>query len=276
LGRSTVTVAQLLRPYPQFGNVVSYSQNEAHSSYHSMQVTVARRVGSGLAFSAGYSYSKLIDDLSSMSANSQTIQVQYYQDYHNRRADKSLSNFDVRHRFIGDVAWQLPFGRDQIFLKEGFLSKVIGGFSVNAIVQAQSGFPLSISAANASLQGLAFNALRPNIVGDVETSATTKADRIRQYFNTLAFAHPAPYTFGDAPRTLSNLRGPSYFSTNLSLQRDFKFTENSKLQIRLEGFNIFNRTNFQVPGTALGGANFGVITTTEDPRQFQIAAKLYF
>lgn len=276
LGRSTVTVAQLLRPYPQFGNVVSYSQNEAHSSYHSLQITVARRVTNGLTFSAAYSFSKLLDDLTSMSANNQTIQIQYYQDYHNRRADKSLSNFDVRHRFIGDVTWQLPFGKEQHFLQQGILSKIIGGFAVNTIVQAQSGFPLSISATNASLQGLAFNSLRPNIVGNYLVSSNSKANWIKQYFNAAAFAQPAPYTFGNAPRSLPNLRGPGYLTANLSLQRDFKFTEHAKLQIRAEAFNLFNRANFQAPGTILGGANFGVITATEDPRQFQLAARLYF
>ncbi len=276
LGRSTVTVAQLLRPYPQFGNVVSYSENEAHSSYHSLQLTASRRAGKGLTFSAAYSFSKSIDDLTSMSLNNQTIQIQYYQDYHNRRADKSLSNFDVTHRFIGDVTWLLPFGSDRRFAREGLLSKIIGGFSANAIAQAQSGFPISISATNASLQGLAFNSLRPNITGDVTTSASTKADRLRQYFNTLAFAQPTPYSFGNAPRTLPGLRGPGYFTTNLSLQRDFRFSENAKLQIRAEAFNIFNRANFQVPGTAFGAANFGIISNTEDPRQIQFAARLYF
>ncbi|MBL8203025.1 MAG: carboxypeptidase regulatory-like domain-containing protein [Blastocatellia bacterium] len=276
LGRSTVTVAQLLRPYPQFGNIVSYSQNESHSTYHSLQLTVARRVTSSVTFSAAYSFSKLIDDLTSMSLNNQTIQVQYFQDYHNRRADKSLSNFDVRHRFIGDVTWQLPFGREQRFLQEGVLGKIIGGFAVNTIVQAQSGFPLSISATNASVQGLAFNSLRPNIVGNYLVSSGSKADRIKQYFNTTAFAQPVPYSFGNTPRTLPDLRSPSYLAANFSLQRDFKFTEHTKLQIRAEAFNLLNRANFQAPGTTLGGANFGVITTTEDPRQVQFAARLYF
>jgi len=276
LGRSTVTVAQLLRPFPQFGAIVSYSQNEAHSSYHSLQLTVSRRFGDGLTFSAGYNFSKSIDDLTSMSLNNQTIQIQYYQDYYNRRADKSLSNFDVTHRFIGDVTWRLPFGPNRRFAREGAPARVIGGFSVNAIAQAQSGFPLSIGATNASLQGLAFNSLRPNIVGDVKTSADSKADRILHYFNAVAFAQPAPYTFGNAPRTLPNLRGPGYFTTNLSLQRDFNFTEKTRLQIRAEAFNVFNRANFQMPGTAFGATNFGVITSTEDPRQIQLAARIYF
>jgi hypothetical protein len=276
LGRSTVSVAQLLRPFPQFGNVVSYSQNESHSTYHSLQLTVARRLTSSVMFSAAYSFSKLIDDLTSMSLNNQTIQVQYFQDYHNRKADKSLSNFDVRHRFIGDVTWQLPVGGGQRFLQEGLLGKIIGGFSINTIVQAQSGFPLSISATNASLQGLAFNSLRPNIVGNYLVNSSSKADRLKQYFNAAAFAQPVPYSFGNAPRTLPNLRTPGYLAANFSLQRDFKFTEHTKLQFRAEAFNLLNRANFQAPGTTLGGANFGVITTTEDPRQVQFAVRLYF
>ncbi len=276
LGRSTVTVAQLLRPFPQFGNVVSYTQNEAHSSYHSFQLTIWRRSTNGLSFSAGYAFSKSIDDLSSMSLNNQTIQIQYYQDYHNRRADKSLSNFDITHRFIGDVTWRLPFGGDRAFFRKGALARIIGGFSINAIAQAQSGYPISISATNASLQGLAFNSLRPNIVGDVNAPASSKSDRIRRYFNPLAFAQPAPYAFGNAPRTLSDLRGPGYFATNLSLQREFKFAEYLKLQIRAEAFNVFNRANFQLPGTAFGAANFGAITGAEDPRQIQFAARIYF
>ncbi|HKX28031.1 MAG TPA: TonB-dependent receptor [Blastocatellia bacterium] len=276
LGGPTVTVAQLLRPYPQFGRVVSYTENESHSSYHSFQFTAARRVSSGLIFSAAYSFSKSIDDLTSMSLNNQTIQIQYYQDYHNRRADKSLSNFDVTHRFIGDVTWQLPFGRERRFIHQGRLSRILGGFSVNAIAQAQSGFPISIGATNAALQGLAFNSLRPNIVADVQAETGSKGERLLRYFNTAAFRQPNPYTVGNAPRTLPNLRGPGYFTANLSLQRDFKFTERVNLQIRAEAFNLFNRANFQMPGTAFGADRFGVITSTEDPRQIQFAARIKF
>jgi hypothetical protein len=275
LGRPTVTVAQLLRPYPQFGNIVSYGQNEAHSTYHALQVKVERRFADGLIFTGGYTFSRLIDDLTGISVNL-SIQVPNFQDYYNRRADKALSNFDVTHRFVGNITYELPFGRARRFLSEGILAKVFGNFTLNAITQAQSGYPLSISAQNPSLQGLAFIGLRPNLVGDPRTQAGDQAARIRQYFNTGAFQQPAPYTTGTAPRTLSAVRGPAYFATNLSLQRDFRFTEHTRLQFRAEAFNVFNRANFLTPGTVLGATNFGVITGTEDPRQFQLAAKLYF
>ena len=275
LGRSTVTLAQLLRPYPQFGNIVSYGHNLAHSSYHSLQVKVARRLGDGLTFTAGYTFARLIDDLTSNSINL-SFQILNYQDYNNLRADKGLSNFDVRHRFVGNVSWELPFGSTRRWLRDGLMSKVIGGLTVNAIVQAQSGLPLSISATNPSLQGLAFIALRPNLVGDPHSSATSVEERIAQYFNTLAFQQPAAYAVGNSPRTLSSLRGPGYFATNLSLVRDFKFSESIKLQLRAEAFNAFNRANFLPPGATLGLSSFGVITSTEDPRQFQIAVRMYF
>lgn len=276
LGRSTVTVAQLLRPYPQFGNIVSYGQNEAHSSYHSLQVTVARRFDDDLTFSAAYAFSKLIDDLTGITANNLTIQAPYFQDYYNRRADKSISNFDVRHRFIGDLTWQLPFGPKKRFVGHGKAARLIGGFSLNAIVQAQSGFPLSIMATSPALQGLAFIALRPNITGDIRTRTGSRAGRIDQYFNTLAFTQPEPYRFGNAPRTIAGLRSPGYLSANLSLHREIAFGEKLRFQLRIEAFNALNRANFQTPGTGLGSANFGVITGTEDPRQVQLALRLHF
>jgi len=275
LGRSTVTVAQLLRPYPQFGNIVSYQHNLSHSSYHSLQLKVSRRLVDGLTFTGGYTFAKSIDDLTSNSINL-SIQILNYQNYYNMRADKALSNFDVRHRFVGSVSWELPFGSGRKFLQEGVLAQVIGGFTLNAITQAQGGLPLSISAVNNALQGLAFIALRPNLVGNPQTSATDKAGKILQYFNTAAFQQPANYTLGNAPRTLSSLRGPNYVTTSFSISRDFKFTEKAKLQFRAEAFNAFNRANFSTPGTTLGLANFGVIANTEDPRQVQFAARLYF
>jgi hypothetical protein len=112
------------------------------------------------------------------------------------------------------------------------------------------------------------------LISEVLTSARTKAERVQQYFNTLAFAQPAPFSFGNAPRTLPNLRVPNYFTTNLSLLRDFKLAEKAQLQLRAEAFNVFNRANFTTPGTVFGAANFGVITGTEDPRQSQLALRL--
>jgi hypothetical protein len=280
LGRATVTVSQLLRPYPQFGSVVSYNMNESHATYHSVQFRLERRFSDGLLFTTGYTFSKTIDDISGVSAGP-TIQVPNYQNYYDRRANKSLSTFDARHRFIGNVTWKLPFGYAGRYWKDGLLGQVVGGWGVNAIVQAQSGFPLNIGAATNGLQGLAYvgssgNGLRPNLIADPVLADDSQRKKTLTWFNTAAFQAPPQFTFGNSPRTFSNLRGPAYFGTNLSLQRNFKFTETSRLQFRAEAFNLFNRTNFTIPSTILGAVNFGQLINAEDARQLQFALKLYF
>ncbi len=280
LGRATVTAAQLLRPYPQYGAVVSYNMNEAHSTYHSAQLRLERRFSDGLLFTTGYTFAKMIDDISGVSAGP-TIQVPNYQNYYDRRANKSLSTFDVRHRFIGNVTWKLPFGYAGRYWKEGALGQVVGGWGVNAIVQAQSGFPLNIAAAANGLQGLAYvgssgNGLRPNLIADPVLADAAQRKKTLTWFNIAAFQAPPQFTFGNSPRTLSNLRSPGYFGTNMSLQRNFKFTETTRLQFRAEAFNLFNRTNFIIPSTILGAVNFGQLIAAEDARQLQFALKLYF
>jgi hypothetical protein len=282
LGRATISVAQLLRPFPQFGNIVSYNMNEAHATYHALQLRVERRFSDGLLFTAGYTFAKTIDDVSSISAGP-TIQNPNYQNYYDRRANKGLSTFDVRHRFIGNVTWRLPFGYDRRWLKDGVLGQIVGGWGVNAIVQAQGGFPLNILTVSNGLQGLAFvgstaavGGLRPNLIGDPVIADAEQRKTTLQWFNTAAFQAPPQYTFGNSPRTFSNLRGPGHFSTNVSLQRNFKFTETMRLQFRAEGFNVFNRANFTTPVSILGAANFGRLVAAEDARQMQFALKLYF
>ncbi len=282
LGRPTVTVAQLLRPYPQFGNIVSYNMNEAHATYHSMQVRLERRFNDGLLFNFSYVFAKTIDDISGISAGT-TIQVPNYQDYYNRRANKSLSTFDVRHRVIGNFTWQVPFGYNGKYLKDGVVGQIIGGWGLSAIVQAQGGLPLFVQVANNGLQGLAYNgsggansAWRPNVVGDPIIASEADKKNTLTWYNTAAFQSPLTFQFGNAPRTFTNLRGPGFFGTNMSLQRNFKITETARLQFRAEAFNIFNRANFIVPAGVLGAANFGKLLAAEDARQMQFALKLYF
>ena len=167
-----------------------------------------------------------------------------------------------------------------MFFRSGGVSKLLGGFRLNAITQYQGGFPLNITTQGAAGQaGLSFvsGALRPNLTGDPSfDNNRTRDEQINQYFNTLVFTTPAPYTFGNTPRTLSNLRGPSSFSTNMSLQRNLKFSETTRLQLTAEAFNVFNQVNLRDPGTNAAGAVFGIISGAEPPRRIQLAVKLFF
>ena len=96
---ANLTVAQLLRPYPQFGQIQSLFANDGHSSYHALQTKVSRRFSDDLAFQTAYTFAKLIDNISAIQAAA-GVQTPNFQDNNNRRLDKSLSTFDARHRLV--------------------------------------------------------------------------------------------------------------------------------------------------------------------------------
>ena len=208
------------------------------------------------------------------------IQTTNYQDYYNRRADKALSNFDARHRFVANITYELPFGKGKMFFRSGAMSKVFGGYRLNAITQYQAGFPLGVTITGGTgLAGLAFvtGALRPNMTGTAAITGDRTVDQqITQWFNTAVFTAPASYTFGNSPRNLSDVRGPSSFSTNMSLGRSFRFNEGNRLQLTVEAYNVFNKVNFRDPGTNASTATFGQISNAEPPRRMQFSIKYYF
>lgn len=277
IGRPTVSVAQLLRPYPQFGIVTALFQNTAHSTYHALQTRLERRFSANLYFRFSYTFSKMIDDISAISSNNGT-QVADVQDANNRRLDKSLSTFDAGHRFAGNIGYALPFGRGKAFWnRAGAVDWFFGGWNLNAIITAQSGFPLAMSAtAPAGQLGLSARTLRPNIVGDAAGTGGATDQKIRAWFNTAAFGQPASFQIGNGPRTMPDVRGPGYLGTDIAIHKNFAIRENMRFQLRLEAFNAFNRVNFTIPGTVFGNPGFGVISGTEDARSLQIAAKFYF
>src|SRR4029450_1219142 len=100
----------------------------------------------------------------------------------------------------------------------------------------------------------------PNLPSDQRT--------LSRWFNTAAFASPAPFTFGNSPRSV--LRGPGLATTDLTVEKGIAFTSTMKLDIRAEAYNLFNRTNFNVPGFTFGAADFGSISSARAPRTMQL------
>jgi hypothetical protein len=152
---------------------------------------------------------------------------------------------------------------------------VIGGWQVNGIFSSQSGIPLGLTAQNTS------NSLgggeRPNSTGRSAELSGAIQGRLTKFFDTTQFTQPAPFTFGNVSRTLPDVRGPRSTNLDLSLFKNFQVTEALRMQLRGEAFNITNSPMFGLPGTALGTANFGVITSQANlPRQIQVALRLDF
>lgn len=138
----------------------------------------------------------------------------------------------------------------------------------SSLVVLRSGLPLVVRGANNGA------ADRPNIIGTASLSNDEREpDR---WFDTSVFVAPPQFTFGNVPRTLPNARGPGFASFDLSLVRNIRFTERSSLQLRAEAFNIFNRTNFNLPNTNFHSGEFSQITTAGEPRRVRLGLKLYF
>ncbi len=126
-----------------------------------------------------------------------------------------------------------------------------------------------------------YGSQRPNLVGTPEFSGGAESNWINNYFaNPNVFQASAPYTLGNAPRTVGTVRSPFFFSTNLSILKEFAVVpkhEQMKLELRLEAQNAFNHPVFGTPDTYVGDPNFGVISNTPvGPRQCQLALKFRF
>jgi len=282
LAQPTVQRQLLLRPYPEYTSLQNPTGNFGRSSYHSLQVKAEKRFGTGGTILGTYTFSKIITDVETVTGwlDSGTGSVTY-QDWNNLRAERALSLFDSRQRFVLSYVVDLPFGKGKRFLPnvQGFADKLVSGWGVNGVTTLQKGFPLNIVA---SPNNFIFGGnLRPNVVSGCDPMKSGPAqDRLLQYFNTSCFSFPAPYTYGNASRTDPHLRGPGIANSDFALFKKTPLTERFNLEFRAEVFNIFNRVQFGTPDrtfTTNANSTFGRITTQANtPRLIQMALRLQF
>jgi hypothetical protein len=136
----------------------------------------------------------------------------------------------------------------------------------------QSGLPLNITLGGSqSSNGLANATNRPDVNGNVNYPQA-----VLQFFNTSAFSAPAPGAWGNLTKGM--VRGPGRDNWNISLFKDFLLSEsrNSRFELRIETFNTFNHTQFKDVSSSFSSSNFGQVTSTWDPRVFQLGGKLIF
>jgi len=258
--------AQVRRPFPQFTNVSVINPPLGNSTYHALMLKAEKRYSAGLTFLVHYTFSKFIDDAESFS---EFGDAQSYMDAYNRSLDKGLSASDVRHRAVISGVYELPFLKGN---SGGALPYLLAGWRIGVIAALQSGPPFSVY--NNANTTNAFNAggLRANIVGDPVLPGSSR--NIDRWFNTDAFQAPAPYTFGNSPRSV--LRGPRITSIDLSLMKRFRITERLNTEFRGEFFNFPNHTNLGVPGHSRGTATFGEIRGARAARVIQLGLRITF
>lgn len=269
---SRATVAQALRPFPQYTTVSQFNPTYGSSTYHSFQLFAQKRLARGFQFTTAYTFSKAIDNTRGYGSGVGQ------QNYYDRAAERSLSAVDQPQILTFSYLYELPFGPGKRFLAGGIGGKVFGGWIVSGIHTYASGTPLSLSTVNTLpiFNGL----LRPNVVPGVRQRGAIGSggfDPARDYWiNAAAFVAPPAFTFGNTGRYI-NLRGPANFSESLAILKDTLIRERFKLQFRAEFSNPLNRVVFGSPDSNLSDTAFGkVLSQANNPRNIQLGLKLNF
>lgn len=269
--------AQARLPYPDFAPSTGEVTTEADSSYNALQLRATQRLWHGLTYTANYTFAKSIDDDSGvLSFESGGLR----QDPYDRRADRGLSNFDVRHNFVANFTYDLPF------TSKGRLKQLAEGWQLTGIVFVQSGRPGHVNySGDRAGTGDTMNQ-RPDVLRDPNLSGSQRTPD--HWFDTDAFALQAPGKLGNSGRSIITADG--YRDVDFSIIKLTSLSERFKLQFRAEFFNIFNFANFDypnlnfVPAGGLTGAtgaknvnpSFGKVFSAKDPRIIQFGLKLLF
>lgn len=270
------SVAQALRPYPQYNTITSNFQETGVTRYDAFQLTAQRRFSKGLEFLVSYTASRQMSNTNSGFGTFNGTAVNTF----NRKAEYSLAPSDIPHMLVVSGLYELPIGTGKKLLnKPGVAGRLIGGWQFGWVTSYRSGTPVAVGAAN--VLPIFGGGNRPNIVPNVDPQFKRGGfDPAKdKLFNIAAFSQPADFTIGNAPRVLGNLRGFPFLNENVNLSKYFRFTETANLQLRVEFFNVFNRVVFGGGNSFYAPTNaaFGTVGGQGNaPRQGQLALKLNF
>jgi hypothetical protein len=272
------TVAQALRPFPQYGTVsvdsATMDDPFGDYTYNALQVQVTKRTNSGLTILANYSWSKNLTNADSeypseagWEGNGNAGALNTY----NLRPEKALSSFDTPQRVVLAWTYDLPFGKGKKLANQGGVVNVLaGGWKIAAVQKYQNGTPLSVSSPGwtsgifAGYQGATGSSTRPNIVPGVNPNGVSSNGKFvygkSVRFNPAAFTPAPSFTFGNAPKALG-IRELFNSSEDFNVTKAIPmFTERVHTDFRVEFFDVFNRHRITGFNTSITCAP----TSTED------------
>lgn len=276
IGGKTVSVAQLMKPYPRFLTVAAFRNNTGRTNYNAGELKVEKRTSYGLAAMLSYTHSKLMDDASSVFDSSiLTGPVANFPvaDSFNPSLERDASLGDMPNVTVGSVVYAIPMGKGHRVASSGPLALLLGGWNVNGVVTLQSGMPFAIAQVTNFNAFAGFGTQRPTISAKANLPANQRTTA--RFINTNAFSITPPFKLGNASRDPA--RGPAYRDFDLGLLKNMQLGERLRLELRGEVFNVTNTPAFAQPNATVGAANFGSITATAaDPRVVQVAGRLRF
>jgi hypothetical protein len=286
--QATVQLNSLLVPYPQFGlNAVSMTTPGAHSLYNAAVVQLRKRVTGVWGGNFSYTYSQLKDNqigqfgsgnyLAFAAAPGIVDNYNYIPGSPNYDpdVDYGFSLNDMPHKIVIAPIVQLPFGPGRAHANTGWLSHVVGGWTVAVVAMVQSGFPIAITQTpnTTNLNGAG---QRPNLVPGVDPlMAGEITDRLRDnpadnlYLNPAAFSLAPGFTLGNAPMTLPGVRSSTRTNVDLAINKDFPTSRTTKATLRLEVINLLNTPWYtRMASSSFGNANFAQVTTQGNYSRF--------
>ncbi len=247
-----------------------YESSEGSSIMHQGVLRVRKRMRHGLSVGGTYTYSKSIDDASSIGGGAAVVA----QNDLDIAAERSLSSFDQRHRFVADYVYDLPFGKDRKWLNNaGMAQNILGGFLFSGNVTLASGTPFSprfFGTATDLSRGVT-GSTRPDLVPG--QSIQLGNPTIQEWFNTAAFAAPAG-VFGTAGRNV--IIGPGMVEVDMSVSKNIQIKEMQALEVRLSATNVFNTVHFTSIDSTFGSPTFGQVVGAGAMRKGQITARYRF
>lgn len=255
------------RPNQNFGQIREI-HNGGFATYNGLTAILRQRMSHGLTMNLSYTWAHNLDTSTDSNGGGSPM-IQY-----NLKADYGNSNWDIRHRFVGTVLYQMPSfsGRNYAF------RTLAGGWQANMILTLQTGIPFNVGLSS-DVANVGVGTQRPNYVkaGSNSCSRDTvvKGGTSASCIDSSAYSTPAAYTFGNVHR--NDQHGPGRELINFSMFKNFPIYERLQFQFRAEAFNLFNHANPSNPNSTFGASNFGTITSTQtDPRVLQLVGKINF
>ena len=274
-----ITAFATRAPYPEWLGI-QYLSSNGIANYNGLTGKLSQRFGTNLTTLFSYTWSKSLDDSSAIRGVANDFSPE---NARCRSCDHGLSSFNIPHRFVSSVLYNLPFGKGQRFLNRGgIVNQVAGGWQVSTIATLQNGLPLDTTGWDSA--GTSFVPSSNRINCNAGIGAVLDNPNADHYLNPAAFRNTVAGEFGNCAR--NNLRGPKQVNFDFSAIKDFRVTERQALQFRMEMFNAPNHVEWGSPNASWGNQNappapsassFGQIRSTATTmRQIQFALKYNF
>jgi len=248
LSQSTITVSQLLKPFPQYTGVTQSILPYGRSGYHSLQLEISKRMSAGLYFGVSYTNSKYLESVSYLNAN-------------DAKPEKVISDADRPQRLVLHGLYELPFGPGRKFISSSnaVVKRIVANWQVNWVATFNSGAPLAFSSAERL------------------SSSGRNLYTVDQYFDPTQFVPQQPFTLRAFSSRTTDLRAPGINKWDITAQKSVSIREGVSFKLQAEFYNAFNRTHLGTPNTTVTSSSFGRITGTFlGPREIQVSGRITF